>query len=80
MDGTGMEKASYQDTGTYLPRLPRIFPGAPLRINGAPDNIQGNLTGRLATSLEHLELNKITTILHIFDTFFLKKQITFLLK
>ena len=26
-------------------KLPWIFPGAPLRINGAPGNIQGNLTG-----------------------------------
>ena len=29
---------------SYLPRLPWIFPGAPLKVNGAPGNIQGNLT------------------------------------
>ena len=29
---------------TYLSRLPWIFPGAPLKFNGAPGNIQGNLT------------------------------------
>ena len=29
----------------YLSRLPWIFPGAPLNFNGAPGNIQGNLTG-----------------------------------
>ena len=28
-----------------LVHLPRIFPGAPLKINGSPGNIQGNLTG-----------------------------------
>ena len=27
-------------------KLPWIFPGAPLNFNGAPGNIQGNLTGR----------------------------------
>ena len=26
-------------------KLPRIFPGAPLTVNGAPGNSQGNLTG-----------------------------------
>ena len=30
---------------TILVQLPWIFPGAPLKINGAPGNIQGNLTG-----------------------------------
>ena len=33
---------------TYLSKLPWIFPGAPLEINGAPGNIQGNLTGMLS--------------------------------
>ena len=28
-------------------KLPWIFPGAPLKINGAPGNIQGNLTALL---------------------------------
>ena len=31
-------------------KLPWIFPGAPLKINGAPKNIQGNLTGILKIS------------------------------
>ena len=30
-------------SGAYLSRLPWIFPGAPLKVNGAPGNIQGNL-------------------------------------
>ena len=29
---------------TYLSMLPWIFPGNPLKANGAPGNIQGNLT------------------------------------
>ena len=29
----------------YLSRLPWIFPGAPLKFNGAPGNIQGKATG-----------------------------------
>ena len=29
-------------------KLPWIFPGAPLKINGAPGNIQGNLTGMIS--------------------------------
>ena len=32
---------------TYLSRTPWIFPRAPLKINGAPKNIQGNLTALL---------------------------------
>ena len=31
----------------YLSTLPWIFPEAPLKINGAPGNIQGNLTGMM---------------------------------
>ena len=30
--------------GAYLSRFPWIFLGAPLKVNGAPANIQGNLT------------------------------------
>ena len=30
----------------YIPvKLPCIFPGAPLKVSGAPGNFQGNLTG-----------------------------------
>ena len=29
---------------SYLLGLPWIFPGAPLKVNGAPGNIQGNWT------------------------------------
>ena len=33
--------------GNPIPvKLPWIFPGAPLNFNGAPGNIQGNLTGK----------------------------------
>ena len=42
--GNNIGGGSYR---VYLPRLPWIFPGAPLKINGAPGNIQGNLTGML---------------------------------
>ena len=38
---------------TYLSNLPWIFPGAPLKFDGAPGNIQGNLTAlhrRISTS------------------------------
>ena len=31
----------------YLPMLPWIFPGTPLKINGAPGNNQGNFTALL---------------------------------
>ena len=31
--------------GSITVKLPWIFPGAPLNLNGAPGNIQGNLTG-----------------------------------
>ena len=30
--------------GSYLSRSPRIFQGTPLKVNGAPGNIQGNFT------------------------------------
>ena len=33
-----------QNPGYFQSRLPWIFPGTPLKINGAPGNIQGNLT------------------------------------
>ena len=35
-------------------KLPWIFPGAPLKINGAPRKIQGNLTGVSSSGLDIL--------------------------
>ena len=32
-------------------KIPWIFPGAPLKINGAPGNIQGNLAGMILPSI-----------------------------
>ena len=36
---------------SYLTRLPWIFPGVPLKVNGAPGNIQDNLTGVITISV-----------------------------
>ena len=37
-------KQEYQDCNPIAVKLPWIFQGTPLKFNGAPGNIQGNLT------------------------------------
>ena len=39
-------------------KLPWIFPGAPLKVNGAPGNIQGNLDGYVSDICYDVELLK----------------------
>ena len=46
----------------YLSRLPWIFPGAPLKVNEAPRNIQGNLSA-LTHSAGHLTVKKWSFLL-----------------
>ena len=48
----------------YLSRLLWIFPRAPLKINGAPGNIQGNLRGICVSSLENLPWWQCTATFH----------------
>ena len=41
-----MTSYKHHGVSNHIPvKLPRIFLGAPLKVNGAPGNIQGNLTG-----------------------------------